>query len=85
MTAKVLQAHEGSGEINVGKQKKMKGKQVIESCSRIFHGLYWPVSPLGNKHCPLLRKECFEIPKLNRFKKKAGKEKKSKREFKEGN
>lgn len=57
----------GMGEIDTGKQKKIKGKQVTESCSRIFHGVYWPVSSLGNKHCPLLGKEYFEIPKFNRF------------------
>ena len=49
----------------------MKGKQVTDSYSRVFHGLYRPVSRLGKNFA--LRKEFFEIPKLNKFKRKAKK------------
>ena len=66
--------NEGWGKINFGKQRKIKGKTkvIVESCSGIFHGIYWPGSLLGKKHCLPLGKKFFDIPGLKRFEKRAG-------------
>jgi len=44
------------------------------------------VLPQGNKYCPPLRKECFEIPGLNSSRRRLErKKKKMEKRFEEGN